>query len=90
MGSDVLSSLQYPIDPSGYYAASSYTMPQYTSAQIQAYYAQYGVYPAGYAAPQQTPQVATAYSYPQGTSYVHPSAPSGGYYSGGGTAQTAR
>ncbi|KAK7185708.1 crol alpha [Paraphaeosphaeria sporulosa] len=63
-------------------------MPQYTPAQIHAYYQQYGCYPAGYQPPQQTPQVPTsAYGYPQGTTaYGHPST-SHEYYTPVGSAQ---
>ncbi|KAF9728797.1 hypothetical protein PMIN06_006001 [Paraphaeosphaeria minitans] len=78
----------YPVGQSGYYADSSYNMPQYTPAQIHAYYQQYGCYPAGYQPPQQTPQAATsAYGYPQGTTaYGRPSA-SHEYHTPVGTAQ---
>lgn len=40
--------MQYPSDHSNYYPASAYTVPQvpqYTQAQINAYYTQYGCYP---------------------------------------------
>jgi hypothetical protein len=48
--------------------------PQYTAAQIHAYYQQYGCYPAGYQPPQQTPQVVTpSYGYQQGAAYGPPS-----------------
>lgn len=54
-------------------------MPQYTAAQIHAYYQQYGCYPAGYQPPQQTPVANSAYAYPQGNPYAQVSSASHEY-----------
>jgi hypothetical protein len=48
--------------------------PQYTPAQVNAHYQQYGFYPAGYQPPQQTPRVVTSsYGYQQGATCGPPS-----------------